>query len=139
MAGSAAAFATAARFGGILLAPVLILEWTRWRIRKRVNQTLSAGFGASMPLIVFAGLWLWRSAGGLPNIVQAQARYWQRVPALPWEGLVRTVGRVGAGEAAAIEYLDMAVVLGALLLGLAVIRRLPSSLGLYYWGCFSSD
>lgn len=134
LAGSAAAFATAARFGGIVLAPVLILEWARGRIRKRVNQTLRAWFGASMPLIVFAGLWLWRSARGLPNIIQAQASYWQRVPALPWEGSARTVGRIGVGEAAAIEYLDLAVVLGALLLGLAVIRRLPPSLGLYYWG-----
>ncbi len=134
LAGAAAVLATLTRLAGVMLAPVLIVGWAAARDRSSASETALAAVSAAMPGVAFAGLSVWRSTRAFPSLVESQASYWHRLPAFPWQGVTRTVERIAAGSASAVEFLDLLVVLAMLAAGIVVIRRLPLSLSAYHWG-----
>jgi len=66
--------------------------------------------------------------------LEVQAQFWHRIPAFPWEGILQTLARLGDRTALMIEMFDLAIVLGMLLAGIFMIKRLPVSFVVFHWG-----
>jgi hypothetical protein len=128
----AALGASLTRLSGVCLIPVLAVEALRQgrgspvRVVQRLAWSLSPALGLGSFLA-------WEARMGLPSALAVQAAHWHRVPAFPWQGLFLTVERAWLGTAFPIEYLDLLVTLGMLILGLILMRRLPLSLTVYHW------
>ncbi len=133
-AGLAGALAALTRLGGLALSLVVAFEWLRRRGSLPRAQSLAAAGAALAPLAAAAGLALWRSSVGLPNLIEVQEIYWRRVPAWPWSGIGSTIGRILARIALPVEFLDLIMVILMLALGVVILRWLPHSLGAYHWG-----
>ncbi len=134
LAGVISMLATLTRIGGVVISLVILLEWFIGRKGMSRRENVSAWLSSIMPLIAFAGLALWRSTQNLPSLRDVQAMYWNRFPALPWKGIFQTIARLLQQVAQPIEFLDLIVVLGMLLAGFLILRRLPMSLSMYHWG-----
>ncbi|TFH35434.1 MAG: hypothetical protein E4G99_07300 [Anaerolineales bacterium] len=134
LAGTASLLATLTRIGGIVLSVVMLTEWFMRRKATSRRESVIVWLSSALPFIAYAILALWRSKQNLPGLVQVQATYWYRQPALPWEGIVLTISRLLQQLALSIEVLDLLVVLGMLLVGFFVLRMLPASLAVFHWG-----
>jgi Gpi18-like mannosyltransferase len=134
LAGVTSMLATLTRISGVVLSAVILFEWFMVGREKRLKQTLKPLLSSMMPPIAFAGLTVWRANQNLPGLMEVQATYWHRIPSLPWVGITQTIGHIVHQDASFIEYLDLFVVIGMLLAGIAVIRKLPPTLGIYHWG-----
>jgi Gpi18-like mannosyltransferase len=134
IAGLLSMLAALTRIGGVVLSAVILVEWFMNRKGKSSAQAVRAWISATMPWLGFAGFMHWRAAQGFPSLTDVQAIYWQRLPALPWQGILQTLDRLIQGSAHAIEWLDLLVVLGMVVLGLLMFRKLPISLSVYHWG-----
>ncbi len=134
LAGATSMLATFTRLNGLILSAVILVEWFMNYRREPLKKNLKPLLSCMMPLFVFVGLTLWRSSQNLPGLMEVQATYWHRIPVLPWVGITQTITRVIQHDASFIEFVDLFVVFGMLLAGIAVIKKLPSSLAVYHWG-----
>jgi hypothetical protein len=117
-----------------VLTLAILIEWFRQRQKLSRKATAAAITAALMPVIALAGFEIWRINQGLPGTLEVQLQFWHRVPAFPWEGVFQTVTRIADHAALPIEILDLVVVLGMLLAGIRMLRRLPASFSIYHWG-----
>ena len=125
--------ASLARITGLVMSGVIAVEGLKDR-NWSVSKLVKVGFFAVLPATPQLVLLIWQKLNGFPSTLDLQARYGNRVPAFPWEGIVMTLERIANGSVLAIEYVDLLVILGMLLLGWVVIKRLPLSFSVYYWG-----
>ena len=121
------------RLQGAMLALAFLAEAAS-RYRKGARLQILHAFAAAAPVLGVAGFIVWRSAVGFPSLSAVLVNRWQRVTAFPSYPLLATADRIGTGAAFPIEYLDLVVVGAMLVLGILVIKRLPLSFSVYYWG-----
>lgn len=133
-AGLAASLAALTRLCGVVLAVLILAEWYRQWDKKFTRVSWYAWFSAALPLLASAGWALWLGWQRLPGQIEVQAAYWGRRPALPWAGILETFLRIQQKTALPVELLDLMAVLGMLLLGLVMLKKLPASLLIYHWG-----
>lgn len=134
IAGSLAALASLTRISGIVLSAVILVEWFSSRKAATWRLSLKAWSGALMPVAALAGFEFWRVAQGLPGTLDVQLQYWHRIPSYPWEGIRLTFTRLVDRTALPIEMLDLVVVLGMVVAGFLMIKKLPASFSVYHWG-----
>ncbi len=134
LAGGLSALASLTRIGGIVMSVVILVEWFVHRKDLSRKDSVVAWFAALMPVAAVAGLEIWRVDLGLPGTLEVQAQFWHRIPAFPWEGILQTLARLGDRTALMIEMFDLAIVLGMLLAGIFMIKRLPVSFVVFHWG-----
>jgi hypothetical protein len=115
--------------GLLLCLPVAYIAYQEFRRNRRYFPFIAA---AAPALGVAAGLAAYLMAG-FPPAAQVQATYWGRTASLPLQGVFMTVGRIMAGNALPIEFVDLAVVVFMGLLAWAGLRRLPAAYSLYLW------
>ncbi len=125
--------ASLARMTGLVISGVIAVEGLKDR-NWSISKVMKVAFFAVLPATPQLVLLFWQKLNGFPSTLDLQARYWNRVPAFPWEGIVMTFERIANGSVLAIEYVDLLTLLGMLLLGWVVLKRLPLSFGVYYWG-----
>jgi hypothetical protein len=135
--GTLAALATLTRPVGILLlAPLAVaaLEWHRGRPRSRRARLRALGALALAPLALggYAG-YLQLRFGTPLAFVTAQGGTWGRRASWPWDAFLRAGGAVlhAPPEKAIPAALDMLLMLAAVALTLATLRRLPRPYALY--------
>jgi hypothetical protein len=134
LAGALFALASLTRVAGAVLALVILSEWFFTRKRHTAAQSLKAWFSAALPILAFFGFEIWKVERGFPRTLEVQALYWHRTPSLPWQPIVMTAQRLAGRMAGFIEVVDLLIVLGMILLGVMIIRRLPRTSAVYHWG-----
>jgi hypothetical protein len=65
------------------------------------------------------------------NVVQYTN--WQRITTIPFAVVLETFQRILGGRAASIEYIDLAIVILMIFLGVRMIKRLPIPYVIYFW------
>jgi hypothetical protein len=136
----AAAVAVAMRVTGLVLIPVLFIEYL-WRRRGRLNAGMVDILLALTPFLLFC--WYARQQTGdffAYKDVQQSASYGSRAIVLPWQGLQRTWEVAQGGGPASYNFLFLSdVVMGVL--GFAAVvyfavnwRRIPPLLTLFSVG-----
>lgn len=85
------------------------------------------------PVLAVAAFIAWRANAGFPPLSVVQFDYWGRMTTFPFGIIPETLQRMAAGQAMLIEYIDLAVVLLMLVVGVLVIKRLPLPYALLYW------
>ena len=129
MAGLASALT---RSQGVLISAVFLIEAARQRPRG-VRAALPSAIAIIAPALGLLSFIVWRSLVPFPAISQVLLDYWQRVASVPFSVILVTVGRIAAGEAGFIEYVDLLVVAIMLALGLLIVKRLPLTYAAYFW------
>jgi hypothetical protein len=122
-----------ARITGLVMSGVIAIEGLKDRDWS-ISNVIKVAFFAVLPATPQLALIVWQKLNEFPSTLELQAKYWDRVPAFPWEGIMMTFQRIATGNAFVIEYVDLLTVLGMLFLGWVVLKRLPLSFGVYYWG-----
>jgi hypothetical protein len=133
VAATAALVCPLVRVQGVAIALALLVEvWLQ--AKRSIRPSLLSGLAVAAPVLGFAAYWAWRAYEGFPPLTEVVWSYWRRVPALPWSGILLTIQRVFNRVAFPIEYLDLGLVLAFVVLGVLVLRRLPLSFAVHYWG-----
>lgn len=143
-AAALAGLATLARFQGVVLAAVFfwlaaVADPSRplgaWRQRRLSLRLRLQALAASVPLLVLIGWQAALSSLGYDRPAQALWRVWGIPSVFPWQGLAAFVRRlISTGPLLVTDWLDLAVVLLALLGALAALWRLPGHAAFYLWG-----
>ena len=117
---------------GVLISAVFFLEAARRR-PGGVRAALPSVFAILAPALGLLSFVVWRSSVHFPAISEVQLDYWQRVVSVPFSVILTTVGRIAAGEAGFIEYIDLLVVALMLAVGFLIVKRLPLPYAAYFW------
>jgi len=120
------------RVQGVAIALALLAE-VYLQAKRGIRPSLASGLAVPAPVLGFASYWAWRVHEGFPPLTEVVWATWRRVPALPWSGILLTLQRIFNRIAYPMEYLDLALLLAFVVLGVLVVRRLPLSFGVYYW------
>jgi len=124
--------ASLTRVTGVCLVFVIAIELLRqssWRPLKLGWRILYA----SSPALGVGSFLAWQTFQQNISLQDLQWRYWHRLPSFPWKGIMLTLERIGEGIASHIEYLDLAVILLMLVLGVVIIKRLSITYTVYFW------
>lgn len=144
LAGLLGGLATLTRLQGALLTPVLILLWLKetagfrllqpatWRRSLAALRTPS-WLATLLPALAFAGWTLSLYAAGLGSVPATLAEYWGIRTVAPWTGAWLFIGRLFTERLYFIDFVDLAVLAGVLILLVIGMRLVDPALSLYGW------
>lgn len=116
---------------GVLAVALCLDLFRQWQSgRKPAGASLLAPVGAITGVLAFLAYRAWL---GFPAMSLVQSAYWGRITSLPFTPVAATLRRLVSGEAAAIELVDLVVVLVMLVVGVIALQRLPPLFGIYHW------
>jgi Gpi18-like mannosyltransferase len=117
---------------GVLVSILLAAEAIR-QYRHGVHPPVSSLLALSLPPVGLTAFLAWRSIAGFPPMNAVQYTHWQRITTIPFAVVLETFQRIAMSTATAIEYLDLAIIILMLLLGVRMLKRLPLPFVLYFW------
>jgi hypothetical protein len=117
---------------GVLISAPFLVEALA-PIRERKLPSIKHIIAIAAPPLGFASFMLWRRAAGFPPLSEVQFDYWGLMITIPFSIIPQTLQRVVSGHAMLIEYINLAVVLFMLILGVYVAKQLPLPYSVYYW------
>jgi hypothetical protein len=144
LAGLLGGLAALTRLQGALLTPVLILLWLQetagfnllqpatWR--KSLAALRTPSWPATLlPALVFAGWMLSLGAAGLGSVPATLAEHWGIRTVAPWTGVWLFLERLFTRQLYFIDFVDLAVLAGVLVLLVLALRRIDPALCVYAW------
>ncbi len=144
LAGLLGGLAALTRLQGALLTPVLGLLWLKeiagfslfqpatWRRSLAALRTPS-WLAALLPALAFIGWTLSLRAAGLGSVTATLAKHWGIHTVAPWTGVWLFLERLVTHRLIFMDFVDLAVLVGVLVLLVLALRRLEPALSLYAW------
>ncbi len=144
LAGLLGGLAALTRLQGALLTPVLILLWLQetagfnlfqpatWRRSLAALRTPS-WLATLLPALACAGWMLSLRAAGLGSVPATLAEHWGIRTVAPWTGVWLFLERLFTHQLYFIDFVDLAVLAGVLVLLVLALRRLDPALCVYAW------
>jgi hypothetical protein len=144
LAGLLGGLAALTRLQGALLTPVLALLWLKeiagfnlfqpatWR-RSLTALRAPSWLATLLPALAFVGWTLSLRAVGLGSVPATLAEHWGIHTVAPWTGVWLFLERLFTHRLFFIDFIDLAVLAGVLVLLVLGLRRLDPALSLYAW------
>lgn len=117
---------------GILISILLAVEAIR-QYRRGVHPPVSSLLALILPPLGLAAFLAWRSVAGFPSLNAVHYSPWQRITTIPFAVVLETFHRILGRTATTIEYIDLAIVILMIILGVRMVKRLPSPYAIYFW------
>ena len=144
LAGLLGGLATLTRLQGALLTPVLVLLWLKetagfsqlqpatWR-RSLATLRAPSWLATLLPALAFAGWIIFLRAAGLGSVPATLAEHWGIRTVAPWTGVWLFIERLFTDRLYFIDFVNLAVLAGVLVLLVLGLRRVDPALSLYAW------
>lgn len=144
LAGLLGGLATLTRLQGALLTPVLALLWLKetagfsllqpatWR-RSLTALRAPSWLATLLPALAFAGWILSLRMAGLGSVPATLAEHWGIRTVPPWTGVWLFLERLFTNRLYFIDFVDLAVLAGVLVLLVLGLRRVDPALSLFAW------
>jgi hypothetical protein len=144
LAGLLGGLATLTRLQGAMLTPVLALLWLKetagfsllqpatWR-RFLAALRAPSWLATLLPALAFAGWTLSLRSAGLGSVPATLAEHWGILTVPPWTGVWLFLERLFTNRLYFIDFVDLAVLAGVLVLLVLGLRRVDPALSLFAW------
>jgi hypothetical protein len=144
LAGLLAGLATLTRLQGVILTPVLALLWLEQNAGFHLllpatwRRSLSALHAPSwlstlLPVLSFTSWTLYLRIAGLGSAPATLLKHWGIRTVPPWTGVWLFIQRLMSNRLFFIDFVDLAVLVGVLILLILGLRRVDPALSLYAW------